>query len=182
MRFSSLVAVGALLSASFAARADSVQYSLSINGQATQNGSGDYGVATNFFPQFNPAIGSLNSIAVVLAGSATTPQDGDLLFALTPASNPQEDALILLQFEALAGTYPFSINGSLPSYVFSYFEGTGTQGLNLNFINQDTVSAAGSVTYNYTPNTVAATPEPSSIALLGSGLLGVAGVVRKRFS
>jgi hypothetical protein len=28
---------------------------------------------------------------------------------------------------------------------------------------------------------VAATPEPSSFALLGTGLLGVAGVVRKRF-
>ena len=28
----------------------------------------------------------------------------------------------------------------------------------------------------------AVTPEPSSIALLGTGLLGIAGIVRKRFA
>lgn len=60
--------------------------------------------------------------------------------------------------------------------------GTGTTALILDFNSPvTTMSTTGNIVYNYTPNT-AATPEPSSIALLGTGLLGFAGVLRKRFA
>ena len=40
----------------------------------------------------------------------------------------------------------------------------------------------GTLTISGAPSAVAVTPEPSSLALLGTGILGVAGVVRKRLA
>lgn len=47
-----------------------------------------------------------------------------------------------------------------------------------------TVLGPGSYTGANVPSTLTATvtPEPSSIALLGTGMLGIAGIVRKRFA
>ena len=48
-----------------------------------------------------------------------------------------------------------------------------------------TEGATLSITYDYTaapPPPAAATPEPSSIVLLGSGVLSLAGLVRRRFT
>jgi hypothetical protein len=46
-------------------------------------------------------------------------------------------------------------------------------------IDFDASIGAGSTTINFNPNP-APTPEPESLALLATGLLGVAGVVRRK--
>lgn len=58
----------------------------------------------------------------------------------------------------------------------------GTYSTDFTFFLQNGTStySNGSLIITGSPGPAAATPEPSSIALLGSGLLGVAGVIRKR--
>ena len=62
----------------------------------------------------------------------------------------------------------------------------GTAGYGYSFLCSGTgylgPRASDSGTVTITPAAVAQTSEPSSIALLGTGLLGVAGVLRKRIA
>lgn len=172
------------LCAGVAARADS-----SITQAFTANGTGDP-IASTSFSQFDTSDGTLNSITFSLSGSFTTDAPYSTLAEVAPGSNS-----LAYIGEGYGGTstggsvVAMSSSGTVPLSDFSYFEGTGTQDLLLEFTSEATTfGTTGSITYNYTPAAPinpappAATPEPSSIALLGTGLLGLAGVVRKRFA
>ena len=52
----------------------------------------------------------------------------------------------------------------------------------LAYLQQSTLNITPSGTPSPNPPIVAATPEPSSLLLLGSGLLGIAGMARRRFN
>ncbi len=67
----------------------------------------------------------------------------------------------------------FISTGGYDNYVFYIYNGDSITGRN----SSDRYSDP----QNFIGNPPAATPEPSSLALLGSGVLGLAGVVRRRF-
>lgn len=183
MRLSFLVIASAVLTTSFAARADTLTKSYVATGSTHKNNGNVYGIASSPFSRFDTSLGTLNSITIALTGTYS-PAGGQAIsfLGVTPDSSIQH----ILFSGSGSGTSTFAISASgtdSGSGDLSFFEGAGLQALNLNFDGSGIVNATGSLMYNYTPaGPVSTTPEPSSFALLGSGVLGIAGVMRRKFA
>ena len=157
------------------------------NVAAVPNNTGFYAANTTSFSLFDTSLGTLNSISLTLTGTATYlgTMNVDIFADIVPASNPGNGLMFTERGSSSSGSFTISATGQDSSpFDLAFFQGTGTQALSLYFNRStDVNNASGSLTYNYTPAApVAVTPEPSSLALLGTGILGVAGVVRKRLA
>ena len=181
MRLRSFVVSAALFSAGLAAHADTFQFSFGSSSSAF-SGSGVF------------TTGILEAPGEYLITGVTG----------TAETSPNGPGLVIASLLA-PGTFPtLSNGGTFPANDNTLFvaNGTGTlsqdgvslslrNGAQINLFNDGSGTdallerATGAVVYEDVPVTikaVATTPEPSSFVLLGTGLLSVAGFVKRRFA
>ena len=174
MRFYSLVTAAALLSASFAAHASLIGNTVSCNQTSSSSGyscnssTATVGSGPEFTLILNGGTGSditedftANGLTVTFESglhfNATNIVNADLTSAFTGYS-----VTSITGFTGLSASN-ISLNNGL---------------LDLNLVGSES-SPGASINLALT---TAATPEPSSLALLGTGILGALGVARKRFA
>ena len=128
------------------------------------------------FAQFNSSLGTLTSVTLDASGSGTTNSSYASNIAFYAGSN------VLYCCTDTRNSFSFNIGNTVSTTdVLNFFIGTGDVELNVEDGGEDddrtvlNVSSA-TITYTYTP----AAPEPGTLALLGTGLLGAAGLERRR--
>lgn len=177
MQLRNFFVAATLLSASFVARAATVDFDFTFAG-TSNNGSGTFITSTTGTAGQYLVTGVINgtangsAISLLPAGtfpSAFPPLNDNFLFYPASGTQPYVDAAGIAVKNA-AGLY--IILFSLPG---GYLADTSTDPSGNPGISE-------TISLMVTPTGVAATPEPGTFALLGTGALGLAGIVRRRFA
>lgn len=182
MRLLSSVLVLALCGIAASAHAGTFQFSFGSSSSAFSGSglltTGDaiapseyYITAISGTARVAPNTSSLNIASLLQSGSFPTPSNGgtfpandNVLFAINNAAHPDEYG------------FSFLVNGGAQINLFN--DGPGVNALLLP--SGSTTLQSEATTLSITP--IAPTPEPSSLALLSTGLLGVAITLKRRLA
>jgi hypothetical protein len=148
-----------------------------VNGAATGNFFSD--VLSSSFSQFNPALGTLNSITFSASGTATftdtfsEPLDSANFEGISSLAEPNTRLVAGAGSQTgSSGTFDISASGTETGEL-APFEGASTTSVYFSFeVTGGTLfvdDVPGTVTYNYTP-AVASGPEPVGWSVFATGL------------
>lgn len=177
-----LASVCTVLFASTASYADTLTRSLSQS--IDYSGTGpieDFGGIA----LFDPDLGTLNSVTQTLTGTVTFVANGSGSSYTFNVNGPGTPITTLLTFTA-SGTLNVRVTSgpTLEESSSQFGQQYAIEPFDVS-INNGTLISNGPVTdsfiFDYTPAS-AVTPEPSSLFLLGTGLLGFAGVIKRRLA
>jgi len=149
-------------------------------------------VAGSSFPEFDPALGTLNSITLNDTATATFSGGG-------AKDANVADYTITLNFSEFEMVASKTGNGQATTDISNFTEtapgelaaltGSGSVATAISVVNHNGTPASisstfgiESLTYNFTPAVTATAPEPSTLALLSTGLLCCLGFGRRRSS
>jgi PEP-CTERM motif len=181
------ILLGICLSAAAVARADSMTYNFTYTGTGTYT-AGETASGMGSFTYTYTSGGSTGTLsAFTFTDTLTTPSDGSSTFTYTGLADVNSSAITLQS------------NGTIATITIDtvYLTGTNAAFGPVRFDLQDSAvtndstsgsnAAAGDFYSDFTSGTntlsvaTTATPEPSSLMLLGTGILGAAGTLRRKF-
>lgn len=173
----SILAALVLLGSSLAAHADTIEQGFTPFIYLTYP-SGSASMDLGSISPFNPSLGTLDSVTlfVSIGGSGS---GGGGIFTVTDTAD--SDA-----YSVSTGLYASIFTGSSSAELTDFENGPLDGSLSYNrgngiIVNPDGGGYVAEVIYTYTPAaTPAATPEPSSLSMLGTGMLAGAGMLVRR--
>lgn len=187
-----LIAFATVFTLSVAAFGDTLTESYTVNGTFLLNSEVD----STSLQKFDPALGTLNSVSIHVSGTVNYfdaypagPAGLVELYGVSTDVRRYHDLVSANEFfdEGRSG-YLFVSGSDTDPNDLNEFEGSGNKDLVLDFRGVPSLPSAhlvlsgvrGTLTYDYSPDNTAVTPEPSSLVLFATGLIGVIGTAGKR--